>query len=382
MIWEPTKDSRIKRRDGVYWARFMKKGRRVEQSLETKSFELAKRQVEDIEGKLLVGRNWKRERELFKDAWLEFLIDKVSGNRVKPARPRTLKDYTWSGDKYFLPFFSDYRLGDIDSLAWEKFIKFVQKNSEEGTQFFSLRKHFNHFLTWAKRHEKLSITPYLLDPDAKDNKEKDDFTPGKAYSIYELGRLLKASEAHGNFHLWMLMSVYMGMRPSEICLLARDRVDLAEGVIKLKRADTKTNKARKVPIHPKVESALAVRMALTREHDHLFPNRHDKTRPMDPQGFKDIWYEVAIAAEVDGRPYDFRHTFITHAIAQGLNPAAVGMITGTSLEMIEKVYLHLSNDDLKDITRRFDITKPVGRSLVSKERKRRGKQLNGVPERS
>ena len=63
--WTPTKDSRIKKRDGVYWARFMKKGRRVEQSLDTQNFELAKRQVDDIEAKILVGRSWKKERELF-----------------------------------------------------------------------------------------------------------------------------------------------------------------------------------------------------------------------------------------------------------------------------------------------------------------------------
>lgn len=366
MIWQPTKDSRIKRRDGVYWARFMKKGRRVEQSLETKSFELAKRQVEDIEGKLLVGRSWKKERQLFKDAWLEFLIDKKNGHLVKPARPRTLKDYTWSGSKYFIPFFSSFRLGDIDAHSWDGFIAFVEKESGD-TGFFSLRKHFNHFLTWAKRCDKLSVTPYLRDPEAKERSEREEPGPGKAYTLAELSRLLKKSKSHGNFHLWMLMSVYMGMRPGEICGLARSRVDIESGVINLKRADTKTNKARRVPIHPKVKLALAERMAATHDREYLFPNRHDQTRPMDPQGFKDIWYEVAIAAKVDGRPYDFRHTFITHAIAQGLNPAAVGMITGTSLEMIEKVYLHLSNDDLKDITNRFVITKRVGRSLLGKE---------------
>lgn len=354
MIWSPTKDSRIKKRDGVYWARFMKKGRRVEQSLETKSFELAKRQVEDIEGKLLVGRSWKKEREIFKEAWLQFLIDKKDGNRVKPGRPRTLKDYVWSGEKYFLPFFAEFRLGDIDSHAWESFVAFVQKESD-GTQFFSLRKHFNHFLTWAKRHEKLMSPPYLKDPDAQARSKREEPGPGKAYSLEELGELLKASKAHGKFHLWMLMSVYMGMRPGEICQLSRSRVDLEAGVISLRRADTKTNKARRVPIHPKVVLPLAERMAVTREGEYLFPNRHDKARPMDPQGFKKVWYAIALAAGVDGRPYDFRHTFITHAIAQGLNPAAVGMITGTSLEMIEKVYLHLSNGDLKSITERFEI---------------------------
>lgn len=353
--WAPTKDPRIKRRDGVYWARFMKRGRRVEVSLETRSFELAKRQVEDIEGKLLVGRSWKKERELFKDAWIQFLIDKKEGNRVRPARPRTLRDYAWFGEKYFIPYFGDLRLGDIDSHTWEQFIAHVQGDSETG--FFNLRKHFSGFLTWAKRHEKILVPPYLKDPDAKENREKEEFTPGKAYTVAELKRLLKASKSHGRFHLWMLMSVYMGMRPSEISQLARSRIDLEAGVINLKRLDTKTSRSRRVPIHPKVLLALSERMAVTRDIEHLFPNRHDKTRPMDPQGFKKVWYAIAERAKVEGRPYDFRHTFITHAIAQGLNPAAVGMITGTSLEMIEKVYLHLSNEDLKKIIQHFEVSK-------------------------
>lgn len=356
MIWQPTKDSRIKKRDGTYWARFMKKGRRVELSLDTQNFELAKRQVEDIEGKLLAGRSWKRDRELFKDAWIQFMIDKKEGNRVKPARPRTLKDYAWFGEKYYIPFFGNYRLGDIESHTWEEFVAYVRKESGD-IQFFGLRKHFSGFMTWAKRHEKILTPPYLLDPDAKVNKEKETFSPGKAYTIEELKRLIKASKSHGKFHLWMLMSAYMGMRPGEICGLSRSRVDLEEGVISLKRADTKTNKARRVPIHPRVLLPLAERMAATKDLDYLFPNRHDKSRPMDPQGFKKVWYAIAVKAEVGGRPYDFRHTFITHAIAKGLNPAAVGMIAGTSLEMIEKYYLHLSNDDLKKVTQHFELSK-------------------------
>lgn len=355
-MWLNTKDARIKKRDGVYWARFMKKNKRVEQSLETKNFALAKHLAEEIEAKLLAGRSWKKERQLFKDAWLEFLVDKVSGNRVRPIGQRTLKDYTWTGEKYFLPFFADMRLGDIDSHVWEQFIEFVRKESGD-IQFYDIKKRFSGFLTWAENHSKVLDRPYLLDPGTKERAEREAPGPGKAYTIDELTRLIEASKSHGRFHLWMLMSAYMGMRPAEICLLARDRVDLDAGVIHLKRADTKTRKARRVPIHPRVHLHLTKQLGATRDLEHLFPNRHDKTRPMDPQGFKKVWYAIAEAAGVDGRPYDFRHTFITHAIAQGLNPAAVGMITGTSLEMIERVYLHLSNDDLKKITHRFELSK-------------------------
>jgi integrase len=356
MIWTPTKDSRIKKRDGVYWARFMKKGRRVEQSLDTKSFELAKHQVEDIEAKLLAGRSWKKERQLFKEAWLEFLIDKKTGNKVRPGRQKTLKEYAAFGVRYFLPFFGDMRLSDIDGHAWDEFIEHVRKEHGD-ILFFNIRKYMSGFLTWAKRHEKILTPPYLRDPDAVANKEKEHFTPGKAYSKAELKRLLKASRKHGAFHLWMLMAVHMGMRPGEINQLLLERIDLEAGVIDLRRADTKTNTARRVPIHKAVLSELALRVvyATSKGSPYLFPNRNDRARPMDPQGFKKVWYAIAASAEVEGRMYDFRHTFITHAIAGGLNPAAVGKMTGTSLKMIEQYYLHLSNDDLRREMARFQI---------------------------
>lgn len=344
--WTKTKDSRIKKRDGVYWARFMKRGRRVEQSLETKSYEVARRVVDDIDAKVTMGRSWKKERELFKDAWIQFLIDKREGTKVRPVRDTTLAHYAYFGDVHFLPFFGEKRIGDIDSHQWDDFIEFTKKKHGD-ILFFNARKYMSGFFTWAKRHEKISQPPYLRDPDARHNKEKEKVTPGKAYTKDELKRLLAASKVHGRFHLWMKMAVFMGMRPGEINQLARDRVDLDAKMISLKRSDTKTNSARRIPIHQSVMVPLALQMIASKESPYLFPNRKDKQRAMDPQGFKKIWYALAERAGVDGRMYDFRHTFITNAIAQGLNPAAVGMMTGTSLAMIEKFYLHLNNDSLR-----------------------------------
>lgn len=344
--WAETKDSRIKKRDGVYWARFMKKGVRVEESLGTKSFEIAKKQVEGIEAKLLVGRSWKKERQLFKDGWIEFLVDKRVGNKVRPARDKTMHEYAAFGARYFIPFFGDMRLGDIDSHTWDEFIAWVKERHGD-IQFFNIKKYMSGFMTWAKRHEKILTPPYLRDPDAVANKEREHFTPGKAYTKPELKRILKASKGHGKFYLWMLMAQYMGMRPGEINQLSRERIDLDAGMINLRRSDTKTNTARRVPIHPMVRKHLIGRMVASKDSPYLFPNRRDVSRPMDPQGFKKVWAAIALKAEVDGRMYDFRHTFITHAIAGGMNPSAVAMITGTSLKMIERYYLHLSNDDLK-----------------------------------
>lgn len=352
--WIKTKDPRIKKRDGVYWARFMKRGRMVEESLETKNFEVAKNLVESIEAKILLGRSWKKEKQLFEDAWIEFLIDKKEGNKVRPAREKTLKEYASFGKRFYLPFFGKKRLADIDDHSWREFVDWVRKNFGD-IQFFNIRKYMMGFLTWAKRHEKILTPPYLFDPDAKKNIEKEEFTPGKAYTKEELKRLREASKSHERFYLFMLMAQYMGMRPSEMTQLKKDRIDLENNVIFLKRADTKTNKARRVPIHKRVKPLLMAQIAASGASEYLFPNRNDKSRPMDRTGFKKVWSEIMEKAGVEGRMYDFRHTFITHALASGMNPIAVAEITGTSIRIIQKYYLHFSADDLNRAMETFEL---------------------------
>jgi len=191
--WTKTKDPRIKKRDGFYWARFSKRGKRVEQSLETKSFDIAKSYVEKIEAQILMGRSWKRERQLFSEAWLEFLIDKRQGNKVRPARERTMYEYTAFGDRFYLKFFGEMRLSDIDDHSWRDFVEWVRLNHGD-IRFFNIKKYFQGFLTWAKRQEKILTPPYLFDPDGVKNKEREEFTPGKAYTREELLRLIQEQQ--------------------------------------------------------------------------------------------------------------------------------------------------------------------------------------------
>jgi hypothetical protein len=152
--WHPTKDKRIKRRDGVYWARFMKKGKRIEVSLDTRSFEAAKNKADTIENKIAVGKSWKLERQLFKEAWTEFLIAKKIGDKVEAVREKTLFEYAAFGVRYYLPFFGEMRLGDIDEHTWRDFVEHVQQN-HGGVKFFNIKKYFSGFMTWAKVHGKV-----------------------------------------------------------------------------------------------------------------------------------------------------------------------------------------------------------------------------------
>jgi integrase len=341
--WARTTDSRVKKRDGKYWARFSKKGKRVEVALGTKNFEVAKKITDEIEAKIHLGKSWKRERQLFSEAWLEFLIDKKSGNKVRAAREKTLSEYTAFGLRYFIPFFGDMTLGEIGDAEWTEFLAWIKK--EFGAiQLFNIVKYMNGFYTWVEAHGKGS-RPYLFNPDAKAQSEAEEVTPKRALTLDELKRIREVCADHERLSLVVLVMQYMGMRPSEVTQLRRDRIDLAAGVIKLRKVDTKTNTARVVPIHERVVRPLKDQL-LAHSSPFLFPHAHDKNSAMDREGLKRAWRERIVKSGVECKLYDIRHAFITHAIAQGVMPSAVARICGTSIRVIEKHYLHLSPEFL------------------------------------
>jgi len=344
-LYQPTKDRRIKKRGEVYWARFMMRGVYVQESLSTKSFQIAVRMVEEIEQSILLGVKWRKDKELFDTAWDQFLEDKAKGIKTQIARDRTLMEYVNFGERYFLPHFKDTRLADIDEEAWGKFVEWVREQNPT-IIFFNLRKYLGAFLTWSEKKGKIQKRPELYNPDARKDLESDEEEgPGKAYTVSELAKMGDWSSRHSlEFHLYILMGGRLGMRSSEITQLRKDRID--GNLIRLRPIDTKTKSARVIPIPKDVAAPLAIQMKL--KSKYLFPNfrKNDGDRPMDPTGFKKPWTALREELGIDGRFHDLRHTFITNALAKGMNPVVVSKIVGTSIKVLEKVYLHLRDEDL------------------------------------
>ena len=359
MTWKKTKDPRIKKRGEFYWARFTKRGVKVEESLGTRSFATAVRMVEEIESCLLLGVNWRKERELFETAWPDFLSDKAQGIKTKIAREKTLKEYIGFGEREFTPFFKDYRVTDIDESAWEEFVKSVRKEKPD-ILFFNMRKYLMGFLSWAKRKGKIKEMPELFDPDVRPDEDDENEGPGKEYSAKELEDMRDL--AFMPFKLCLLMAQYMCMRSSEITQLRKARIDTRAMVIRLRRVDTKTAQPRSVPIHPVVWPLLERQLKETEGSPFVFPNRVDSSRPMDKTGFKKPWNEIREAAEFEGRFHDLKHTWITNAIRSGMNIAVVARIAGTSIKVIERTYLHLTEADLFQELLKFELKSP-GRKL-------------------
>lgn len=352
--YQKTKDPRIKKRNGWYHARFTRKGVRVQEALNTKSFTVAQRLVEEIENCIMLGVNWKKEKELFETAWPDFLEDKAKGVKTSKGRPATLKEYIGMGERYYLDFFSSFPIQDIDESKWVEFVNWLQEKRPD-LKLENPRKYFQGFLSWAMRKGKIKEKPELWIPSDDVDEDEQGESVGKAYTKEELRAIHDWLDEHADlsFKLYVYMGMYMGMRSGEITQLKLSRLDRQKWIIQLKPSDTKIGKGRKVPIHPKVLPLFQEQLKHGKRI--LFPNRWDDKRAMDPTGFKRPWNQLREDKNIEGRFHDFKHTFITNALANKMNPVVVSEITGTSMRVIQDVYLHLTDDDLSAELERFEI---------------------------
>ena len=127
-----------------------------------------------------------------------------------------------------------------------------------------------------------------------------------------------------------------GCRPGDPAAMVRKDYDSRTGSVTFR---TKTG-SRMIPISPTAK-ALFDRLAKDKKPGALMFTNGDK--PWNPQAWAPLVKAAASKAELppDTVLYVLRHGWITDAIVGGMDVVTVARLTGTSLEMISKVYGHL-----------------------------------------
>lgn len=137
-----------------------------------------------------------------------------------------------------------------------------------------------------------------------------------------------------------------GMRLGEVRELQWDRVDRKAGFIRLKAYDTKTSKARKIPIDPRLEEVF---QTLPRSlSGYVFTRKGKK--------LNNVHYchgKICREAEIrDFRIHDFRHTAVKNWVDSGANIFTVQAASGhKTLDMLRRYYT-VTDDDLRAMTAR------------------------------
>ena len=117
------------------------------------------------------------------------------------------------------------------------------------------------------------------------------------------------------------------------------------------RKSTKTNKARTVPLTPRLQQLLLDRRPTDRRPDDLiFTSTNGSAmayRPAsyDSKNFCNRYWKPALAElGIDYRkPYNTRHTLISHGLEAGMNPVAIASLTGHNVRTLYENYAGLVN---------------------------------------
>ena len=365
-MYGETKDSRIKLLSKTYHARFSVRGVRVQESLHTKNFKVAVELVNDIETAILLGEDWKKEKEIFEDVWPDFIEAKATGKlrAIPKVKEKTLKEYLHFAERWYLPFFGKMRVDKINDDVWAEYMAYVKTESRSGdkTKFLNHWKYLSSFMRYCIAKRYLKHMPEIYNPDEPGD---DDDTPGKNLSNSDLFKLrcgglnpktnVMVDVPAMPMRLAIFIAQYMGMRSFEISQLQKDRIDFTSGVINLGRA-AKGGRPRKVPIHPEVVALLKEQLARHPKSPCLFPNAWDSKRSMDIGGFSKPWTKLREDLDIDCVFKDFRSSHATRAFANPkLNPVLICMALGMSMKVAMKHYIKLDDKQLSTIPEAFTL---------------------------
>ena len=148
----------------------------------------------------------------------------------------------------------------------------------------------------------------------------------------------------------LLVGIYSGWRPQELCMLRSENVDLGQETFQ-GGMKTDAGKNRVVPIHPKILPI--VRKHLEEGNEYLFmdsdgsPLTYDRYR----NRFKRVCQNLCLQ---EHKPHDTRHTFVTLAKEAGVDEYILKRIVGHSIrDVTELVYTHRDIEKLKEEIRKI-----------------------------
>ena len=141
-----------------------------------------------------------------------------------------------------------------------------------------------------------------------------------------------------------VVSLYAGLRRSEVLSLERRDLDFSEGVITLR--ETKAGVEQETPMSPRVTEALQFALS-QHQSEFVFPNE-DGTGPMSGDrlldrlkavcsdlGFEDIlWHTL-------------RHTFVTRMMRSGADPSIVQHSARHSSLTVTERYTHTEREEIR-----------------------------------
>lgn len=153
------------------------------------------------------------------------------------------------------------------------------------------------------------------------------------------------------FTRMVLIGIYTGFRPIELCKLQISNINLEENYI-IGGVKTEAGTDRYVPIHPKVYDLVKYCYEKSIEYNSdvlFFDIDRKKAKELTYDKYRGRFKKILEYNELSGySPHCTRHTFITKAKEVNMNEYAIKMIAGHEIrDITENVYTHRDNEFLQ-----------------------------------
>jgi len=151
--------------------------------------------------------------------------------------------------------------------------------------------------------------------------------------------------SNNDYEALLLTPGLTGLRLGEF--LALRRCDFDGDVLRLSlsvhngevtESSREKNHERVVPVPPSLARLMEVQLE---RHDNelLFPTPSGRTWG-ERNFYRDVWAPAKIASGLDPTPHEFRHSYVTHLRAAGVDDADLARVAGHRVETMISVYTH------------------------------------------
>ena len=239
----------LRLRNGVWWARYYLRGRRIEISCDTddeiRARKILKRKLAEVE----TNTHSDARNITYESLRSSYFLDYEAQERKSLQRDGEGNPYT-DAVRRLDAFFSGCRAVEIDT---EQIKRFQKEQREKGMSNASINRSVSalrRMFSIARQDGKLRNLPYF--PMLKESAPRKGF--------FEKADFEALSAALPDYaRLPLALGFFTGMRKSEVLNLKWEQVDFLHSTITLYAGETKNDDARVLPITPQLEPMLRER---------------------------------------------------------------------------------------------------------------------------
>lgn len=191
-------------------------------------------------------------------------------------------------------------------------------------------------LKWAVQQGLIARSPLDGMPLSKGKRRE------AVFSIDDHRALVREANEQVRWLLWAAW--YTGCRPIELRSLDWGQLnhDCSMAILTEHKNARSTDKPRVIYFHPNLQAIL---VRHRKKSGPVFLN--SQGRPWKKDALVSQFNRLRKKAKVSGTAYAYRHSYATRALEQGVLPADLAEILGTSVEMIARNYSHLDQSKLR-----------------------------------